>query len=195
MKRLLFALSLILGPLAAHAQNVVITQQQLPTSSFFYNTNQNGGTGATVIASIKHLGGPASPPMGGLAATNSVVANSTNKAMWITPIDLGFYDNGSLFITSSTVSNVWATNWLFLYPCPDGCNPDTNNYVTLGPFTNNVLFTNLEVFTNLSMSNGPMGPGGPRYWQLGWGIQGTNTGTNSYAQVFVRRPIRIIEQQ
>jgi hypothetical protein len=193
MKRALISVFLLFG-LSALAQDLVITQFQLPTWDYFYNTNMTGGTGNTVVASVKHLGGKTMN--GGQPATNAIpVTNThgaTNTAMWIAPIDLSFYDNGSILFTETTLSNVWTTNWLFLYPCPDGCNPDTNNFVTLGPFTNNVFGTNLLCFTNLTIP-GYMGPGGPRYWQLGWGVQGTNSITNAYAQVFVIRPMRTAE--
>ena len=190
--RWLLMLPMTLCVSAVEAQVLTVTQFGLPTSSYFYSTNMFGGTGATVKVSADHLGGPTGN--GGQPATNAIPANSTNSAVWQAPIDLSWFQNGSLLITETTLTNIWTTNWIFLYPCPDGVNSDTNHPVVLGPFTNNVFGTNLLDFTNLVINNGPMGAGGPRYWTAGWGVQGTNTVTNAYLQIFSTRLVTRIEQ-
>lgn len=187
-------LSLLAFALAARAQVITAVNQSIPTTSYFWSSNLLGGTGATLKVDTKHTGGPTGN--GGQQTTNQVPANTTNTALFTAPIDLTWYDAEGIQIeiTGSAASNTWATNRIFLYPCPDGVNPDTNNFWTLGPFTNNVLFTNVLVTSNLTMNNGPMSSGCARYWQVGWGVQGTNTMTNTCVQLYAGRHIIRTEQ-
>jgi hypothetical protein len=174
--------ALMVASFAAFAFTPVKTQQALSTTSPLFTS---GSISNNVHVSQDRLNG-------GQMAVTTIGANTTNLAAWSTPLWLGNYQTCTFVVSGNQASNVTAynvgascTNWLTLIPSPDGVNYVSNSAISLGPITPTYIGTNILWGTNLSITQLGAWP----YWQLTWGVQGTNSLANALGQIFVRDPI------
>jgi hypothetical protein len=141
-------------------------------TNLFYSTNANVVTG--FIA-----GGAMATNVGG---TNIIAANTTNSAVLATPVGLTRYDQATVMFSGSVVSNTSGTFWLFLYPCADGVNIDTNHPIATMSCSTSSGSTGFLLVTNLP--NSVLGSTG--YLGAGIGVQGTNSTADHCVQFFVK---------
>ena len=177
MKRSIALLLLALA-LPASAQLLYHTQVAKATNNPYYSTN--------LLERITSL------LTGGLAATNGLPANSTNTAVWSSPILTEYFNTFDLELTGSMAAGANTnTVWIFLYPCCDGVNADTNRAISLGGYNPGTSATNLHVITNVAPL---MGVNATGWYQLGLGNAGTNVFTNFLGQVWVKKVIDWTQQ-
>jgi hypothetical protein len=190
MKRF-FALFMLLVALPALAFDSVVVQQLIPTTFPQYSTN--------IIAKISGAFNIETPSgsviASGQMATNGVAGNATNKAIWSTPIYLAGAAAGGFdyfwieatWTTPAAQTNYLGTNFLWLYPVPDYVNVDTNDAIQLGSFTTPATNVTSGIFT----SNVTSILSGCPFWQVGWGILGTNIATNIFVQIFASKRVQV----
>jgi hypothetical protein len=116
---------------------------------------------------------------GGAMATNTVPGGTTNSQVLVTPVGLTRYDQVAVELTGLVITNSSGTGWLFLYPCDDGVNIDTNHPIASLSFTGGYAGgTNILLCTNIA--NTLLGSHG----YIGAGIG--NAGTNSFGSLFLQ---------
>lgn len=166
MKKFILFVCLVVACLAVKAA-VSYKVSYLLTQGPFYSNN--------IVSNVIAASG-----LGGVMATNSVPANTTNTAMWSTLLTVPDHKEFSLMLTANSYTNTYSTNYFSLCPADDGVNVDTNHPVwTSGPIT---CLPNGQMQTNLTSTV----IGNHGFFQLICGNQGTNTSTNVNAQAFVK---------
>lgn len=165
-----------------------LTQAQLPEAQYSVSTNvpstapyATTNTGYTTTSTIN----------GANPATNAVPANTTNGAIWATPLDIRRFKHFAIEVMCNQKTNGVSTNsgismftnYLFLYASGDELRYKTNQPAwTSGPLIPTPGQTNDYEFTNIP--SGIFDDCG--YVFAGFGVQGTNSITNLLVRAIVK---------